>query len=72
MPRPVATSETVAANPVAEPAAASQPAAPGRSFEEVVAEMLRPMLEKWIDANMPRIVERALKLDASTPQKPEN
>jgi cell pole-organizing protein PopZ len=25
--------------------------------------MLRPMLQKWIDENMPRIVERALKRD---------
>lgn len=48
----------------AEPAAAaSAPAA--RSFEDTVADMLRPMLEKWIDENMPRIVERALQRDAS-------
>lgn len=54
------------------PMAASAPSAPSeglspaglpRSFEEVVAEMLRPLLEKWVAENMPRIVERALRLD---------
>jgi len=51
------------------PAVASSPPAAGRTLEDVVAEMVRPMLEKWIDANMPRIVERALKLDTSNGPK---
>jgi len=61
-------------SPVASEASAPSPtaAAGGRSFEEVVAEMLRPMLEKWIDENMPRIVERALKLDASSGSKTDS
>jgi cell pole-organizing protein PopZ len=48
------------------------PVTQGRSFEDVVADMLRPLLEKWIDENMPRIVERALQRDASLAKKPEN
>jgi cell pole-organizing protein PopZ len=44
--------------------AAAQPPA-GRTLEDVVADMLRPLLEKWIDENMPRIVERALQRDAT-------
>jgi cell pole-organizing protein PopZ len=46
---------------------AEAPATPppaGRTLEDVVADMLRPLLEKWIDENMPRIVERALQRDA--------
>jgi cell pole-organizing protein PopZ len=43
-----------------------------RSFEDVVADMLRPLLEKWIDENMPRIVERALQRDATLGRKPNN
>ncbi len=33
----------------------------GRTLEDTVAEMLRPMLKQWLETNMPRIVEKALK-----------
>lgn len=39
--------------------AVSQPSS--RSLEEVVADMLRPMLQKWVAENMPRIMEKALR-----------
>ncbi|MGE5267751.1 MAG: DUF2497 domain-containing protein [Deltaproteobacteria bacterium] len=45
------------------------PQTAGRTLEDVVADMLRPMLEKWIDENMPRIVERALQRDAMLGRK---
>ena len=32
-------------------------------MEETVADLLRPMLRDWLDANMPRIVEQALKVE---------
>ena len=32
-----------------------------RSMEDTVAELLRPMLKKWLAENMPKIVERALR-----------
>lgn len=32
-----------------------------RSLEDVVADMLRPMLQKWVQENMPRIMEKALR-----------
>gem|GEM_PF-3886155 len=35
----------------------------GRTLEETVADLLRPMLRQWLDANMPRIVEKALKTE---------
>ncbi len=31
--------------------------APGRSLEDVVQEMMRPMLKAWLDQHLPRIVE---------------
>lgn len=30
-------------------------------FEDTAAELLRPMLRQWLDSNMPRIVEKALR-----------
>jgi len=40
-------------------APASEPAT--RTLEDTVAELLRPMLRDWLNANMPRIVEKALR-----------
>lgn len=34
---------------------------PGEVFDDTVAELLRPMLRKWLESNMPRIVEKALR-----------
>jgi cell pole-organizing protein PopZ len=33
---------------------------PANPLEGMVADMLRPMLEKWIETNMPRILQKAL------------
>jgi cell pole-organizing protein PopZ len=30
----------------------------GRSLEDLVREMLRPMLKSWLDDNLPSMVER--------------
>ena len=30
---------------------------PGRSLEDIVTEMLKPMIKEWLDANLPAIVE---------------
>ncbi|MEO1251345.1 MAG: DUF2497 domain-containing protein [Pseudomonadota bacterium] len=30
---------------------------PGRTLEDIVTEMLRPMVKNWLDANLPAIVE---------------
>lgn len=45
------------------PAAPTAPKAPsptvgGRALEDMVGEMLRPMLQQWLDTNLPSIVER--------------
>jgi hypothetical protein len=31
--------------------------AAGRTLEDVVRELLRPLLKTWLDENLPRIVE---------------
>ncbi len=61
----------VAASAASVPARApQQPAAPPStelvrqppvSFEDAISGMLRPMLRDWLDDNMPRMVEKALK-----------
>ncbi len=44
-------------------------AEPSRSLEDTVAELLRPMLCQWLDTNMPRIVEKALRVELAASAK---
>jgi cell pole-organizing protein PopZ len=37
--------------------------ADGRSLEDVVRELLRPLLREWLDTNLPSIVERAVQIE---------
>jgi cell pole-organizing protein PopZ len=37
---------------------APSPTVGGRALEDMVGEMLRPMLQQWLDSNLPGIVER--------------
>ena len=41
--------------------AAPVPASHPRTLDDMVSDMLRPMLEKWVDTNMPRLMEKALR-----------
>ena len=66
----------VAAAPaLAEPAAVTTPepavtsALGSRSLEDTVAELLRPMLREWLNTNMPRIVEKALRVELAANAK---
>jgi cell pole-organizing protein PopZ len=34
--------------------------APGRTLEDVVRELLKPLLQQWLDENLPGIVQRAV------------
>jgi hypothetical protein len=36
---------------------------PGRTLEDLVSEMLRPMLRDWMDSHLPSIVERLVKAE---------
>ena len=35
----------------------------GRTLEEVVSELLRPMLKSWLDENLPDMVERLVRAE---------
>ena len=59
---PVATELAAPAPIVLAPPIAAAQAVP-RTMEDMVAEMLRPMLRDWLDTNMPRIVEKAMTKD---------
>jgi cell pole-organizing protein PopZ len=43
------------------PVAGSLPIGSGRTLEDLVKEMIRPMLREWLDANLPKLVERMVK-----------
>lgn len=55
----------------ARPAASDQPG-PARTLEDTVAEMLRPMLREWLDTNMPRIVEKAIRVEIANKAPTKN
>ena len=38
---------------------------PVKTLEDTVVDLLRPMLRTWLDENMPRIVEKALRVELS-------
>jgi Protein of unknown function (DUF2497) len=61
--RPDAVSTPEAAVSVAPQAAPPVLAATPRTLEDTVTDMLRPMLEKWVETNMPRLMEKALRGD---------
>jgi cell pole-organizing protein PopZ len=56
-----ATVQPVAQSQALVPAQAPTPAQPIRSLEDAVREMLRPLLVQWLNENMPRILESAIR-----------
>jgi hypothetical protein len=70
-PAPAPAASSAAPTPAAAPApttpaAAAPPAGVlpgGRTMDETVVELLRPLLRDWLDANMPRLIEPALKAE---------
>ena len=46
------------AKPVVSPPALPILSVGNRSLEDLVQELLRPMLKQWLDSNLPSIVER--------------
>ena len=65
--QPTLALATTAAEPVAQsPASTPAPAAAlsaVRTLDETVVELLRPLLRDWLDTNMPRLIEPALKAE---------
>ncbi len=65
VPAAVAAIETKAPVITVAPAPASSAAPAVRSLEDVISDMMRPMLQQWLTDNMPRIVEKALRVEAA-------
>ena len=42
-----------------------------RTMEDTVSELLRPMLRNWLDDNMPRILEKTLKMELAAAIEPD-
>jgi cell pole-organizing protein PopZ len=40
-----------------------------QGLDAMVADLLRPMLRRWLDENMPRLVSAALKAEAENPPR---
>lgn len=58
-------------SPPTVPGAAAPQGPAGRSLEDLVTDMVKPMLQRWIDDNMPRIIEKALRSETQgSGQKP--
>ena len=72
---PASASATEPPGTAAAPPAVAAPLGDVRTLEDTVVELLRPMLRKWLDDNMPRIVEKALRVEiarsTATTVKPE-
>jgi cell pole-organizing protein PopZ len=52
--RPTQTGELVASPP---------PIGGVRTLDDTIIELLRPMIRQWLDDNMPRMVEKALRVE---------
>lgn len=65
MPDPIISVETsgMVSNAFAHLARNTPMPAPGRGLEDIVAEMLRPMLREWMDSHLPGIVERLVRAE---------
>lgn len=63
---------TVAPAPQAPAAVALPPVVGVRTIEDMVAELLRPMLREWLAENMPRMVEKALRIELAEGLKTVN
>ena len=71
-PAPAAVAPPQAAPAVSSPAPVVTAAGTARTMEDTVSELLRPMLRQWLDQNMPRVIEKALRseLAANAREKP--
>lgn len=56
---------TAAASSFGQLSAALAMPAEGRSLEDLIREMLRPMLQQWLDANLPSITQAAVEAEVA-------
>ncbi len=69
VPAPVASASQAAGTQVP---ATLPPVVGVRTIEDMVAELLRPMLREWLAENMPRMVEKALRIELAEGLKTVN
>jgi len=41
-----------------------------RTLDDTIIELLRPMIRQWLDENMPRMVEKALRIELAASLQP--
>jgi hypothetical protein len=58
-----ASAAAAAANAFGKLSQAIAMPAEGRTLEDVVRELLRPMLQQWLDENLPAIVQQAVEAE---------
>ncbi|MDX2157026.1 MAG: DUF2497 domain-containing protein [Hyphomicrobiaceae bacterium] len=80
-PSPAAETPASVAKTAPVPARTAKPAVPAdivptvvqaagvRTLEDTVVDLLRPMLRQWLDENMPRMVEKALRIELAASVK---
>lgn len=68
--KPVLDPPDARPGPAPSPPHGAAPPTAGRTLEDAVADMLRPMLQQWVADNMPRIIERALRVEVAKTVKP--
>jgi hypothetical protein len=49
------------ASPEGAPAATGGDALPTRALEQMVAELLEPVIRQWLNTNLPRLIEKAVR-----------
>ena len=62
-----AASPTVGVEATASPVTSTSP----RSVEDTLAELLRPMVRQWLDENMTRAIEKAIRVEIASSLRPQ-
>jgi cell pole-organizing protein PopZ len=63
--KPAVLDKTKAVKPPAtgDLTASTLPLGGVRTLDDTIIELLRPMIRQWLDDNMPRMVEKALRIE---------
>lgn len=69
-PKPLVRAEPARGLASGDMRAAPPEKAQVRTLEDTVVELLRPMIRQWLDDNMPRMVEKALRVELADSVKP--
>ncbi len=67
-----ATTQALSGTSLAKPTAITTQNQSGRSLEESVKAMLKPMIKEWLDENMPRILAGVIKEEVALPDSDKN